>query len=146
MSSRCNQWRLSYCSVNNKVIHMVLHLHHVPGRLRVCLADLVGNSRAIIPLHSELLCVPGVQSASINSHTGSVTIFYRRNDFDLEAFWAALRRLGHLDEAAQAGPAISRAIDSAATNVASAFGEAVASALIKHVVDRSALSLIRLLI
>ncbi|MBL1257567.1 hypothetical protein [Methylocystis sp. Sn-Cys] len=123
---------------------MVLHLHHVPGRLRVCLANLVGHSRAIIPLHSALLSVPGVRSASINAHTGSVTVLYHRADFDLEAFWATLRRQGCLSD--QAGePAPSHSADSVATSAASGLGQALASALVKSLFDRSALSLVKLL-
>lgn len=124
---------------------MVLHLHHVPGRLRVCLANLIGHSRAIIPLHSALLSVPGVRSASINAHTGSVTVLYRSADFDLEAFWATLRREGCLtDQAAE--PTTSRSADSVVTGAASALGEALASAVVKSLFDRSALSLVKLLI
>lgn len=125
---------------------MVLHLHHVPGRLRVCLANLVGDSRAIIPLHSALLSVPGVRSASINAHTGSVTVLYHRADFDLEAFWATLRRQGCLSDQAGAEPAPSRSgADPIATGAASALGQALASALVKSLFDRSALSLVKLL-
>jgi hypothetical protein len=119
---------------------MVLHLHHVPGRLRVCLANLRGVSRAIVPLHSELLSLPGVEAASISPQTGSVTIYYRRNAFDLEIFWATLRRLGYLGEATHAEP-----VASARVNAVDAFGEALGAALVNYVVDRSALSLIRLL-
>lgn len=125
---------------------MVLHLHHVPGRLRVCLANLVGDSRAIIPLHSALLSVPGVRSASINAHTGSVTVLYHRADFDLEAFWATLRQQGCLTDQASAEPAASRSADSIVTGAASALGEALASAVVKSLFDRSALSLVKLLI
>lgn len=124
---------------------MVLHLHHVPGRLRVCLANLVGDTRAIIPLHSALLSVPGVRSASINAHTGSVTVLYHRADFDLEAFWATLRRQGCLSDQADAEPATSRGADSVATGAASAIGQALASTLAKSLLDRSALSLVKLL-
>ncbi|WP_330084093.1 hypothetical protein [Methylocystis iwaonis] len=123
---------------------MVLHLHHVPGRLRVCLANLVGHSRAIIPLHSALLAVPGVRSASINAHTGSVTVLYHRADFDLEAFWATLRRQGCLSD--QAGePAPSDSADTVPTGAVSGLGQALASALVKSLFDRSALSLVKLL-
>lgn len=125
---------------------MVLHLHHVPGRLRVCLANLIGDSRAIIPLHSALLAVPGVRSASINAHTGSVTVLYHRADFDLEAFWATLRRQGCLTDQASAEPAASRSADSVIGGAASALGEALASAVVKSLFDRSALSLVKLLI
>ncbi|MBU6526018.1 hypothetical protein OGR47_03185 [Methylocystis sp. MJC1] len=125
---------------------MVLHLHHVPGRLRVCLAKLIGDSRAIIPLHSALLAVPGVRSASINAHTGSVTVLYHRNDFDLEAFWGTLRRQGCLSDPSTAEPAVSSRRDSVAAGAASAVGEALASAVVKHLFDRSALSLVKLLV
>ncbi|HEY8162535.1 MAG: HMA2 domain-containing protein [Methylocystis sp.] len=126
---------------------MVLDLHHVPGRLRVCLAKLKGDSRAIVPLHSELLSIPGIESASISAQTGSVTIFYRRSELELDTFWATLRRLGYLDEATQAGPSShsARSTEALGASAASALGDALVSAVVKHFVDRSALSLIRLL-
>lgn len=125
---------------------MILHLHHVPGRLRVRLANLIGDPRAILPLHSALLTVPGVKSASINAHTGSVTVLYHRDAFDIEAFWATLREQGCLQDSARAEPEVSRKASSVATGVACAVGEALAAALVKHLFDRSALSLVRLLI
>ncbi len=125
---------------------MVLHLHHVPGRLRICLQKLKSNPRAIAPLHAELLSIPGVESASLNHHTGSVTIYYRRDAFEIKDFWARLHALDYLDDAPQAEPAAkSRAREAVVTSAASALGEALASAAIKHLIDRSAWSLIKLL-
>ncbi len=124
---------------------MVLHLHHVPGRLRICLQKLKSNPRAIAPLHAELQSIPGVESASLNHHTGSVTIYYRRNAFEIKDFWARLRALDYLDNAPQAEPAAPpRMREAVVTSAASALGEALASAAIKHLVDRSAWSLVKL--
>lgn len=139
---------------------MVLHLHHVPGRLRVRLALLKGHARAIVPLHCELLAIPGVRSASINAHSGSVTIFYDRARFETEALWSTLRRLGYLEPEPQSAAAPAIAAPAFATNViptgaaptgalASAVGgaiaEAVAGELVKHVLGRSAGALIRMI-
>jgi hypothetical protein len=126
---------------------MVLHLHHVPGRLRVRLARLQGHSRAIVPLHSELLAIDGVKSASINAHSGSVTILYDRDRFATEALWSTLRRLGYLDAEPQSAAAPSRsfaqtALASAATGT---IAEALAGEVVKHLLGRSAGALIRLI-
>ncbi|WP_159726745.1 HMA2 domain-containing protein [Methylosinus sp. Ce-a6] len=128
---------------------MVLDLHHVPGRLRVRLAGLRGYARAIVPLHSELLAIPGVKSASIRAHSGSVTIFYDRGCFEIESFWSTLRRLGYLDAASQtaesASPSSSRMNAVAATATAT-IAEAIVGEVVKHVLGRSAGALIRLIV
>jgi hypothetical protein len=121
---------------------MVLHLHHVPGRLRVCLARLKGNPRAVAPLKAELLAIEGVETAAIRVHSGSVTIVYDRLRFETEAFWATLLRLGYLDAAppkALPAPPRPNALASAAT-------AAIAEAVVAEVVKRSAGALIRLLV
>lgn len=122
---------------------MILHLHHVPGRLRICLQKLKGNGCAIAPLHAELLSIPGVESASLSSHTGSITIYYQRDRFRIQDFWERLRELGYLDGPPQTEPA--RRNDAVLKSAATAFGEALAAAAVKHLIDRSAGSLIKLL-
>ncbi len=77
---------------------MVLDFHHVPGRLRVRLAALKANRQAAIPLQAEVLALGGVQSASINSATGSLIVHYDQNRFALEALWATLRRLDYVEQ------------------------------------------------
>ncbi len=123
---------------------MVLHLHHVPGRLRICLQKLKGNRSAIPPLHAELLSIPGVESASLSPHTGSITIFYRRDDFRVQDFWERLRALGYLDSPPETEPVQRK--EAVLTSVTVAFGEALASAAVRHLLDRSAGSLIKLFI
>lgn len=132
---------------------MVLDLHHVPGRLRVRLAGLRGNPRAIVPLHCELLAIDGVKSASIRAHSGSVTIFYDRGRFETETFWSTLRRLGYLDAAPQSAasppwtaPTSSSRMETVAAAATSAIAEAVVGEVVKHVLGRSAGALIRLIV
>jgi hypothetical protein len=146
---------------------MVLHLHHVPGRLRIRLALLKGHARAIVPLHCELLAIPGVRSASVNAHSGSVTIFYDRARFETEALWSTLRRLGYLEPEPQSAAAPARATPARAvategspagalpkssfptgalaSAAAGAIAEAVAGEVVKHVLGRSAGALIRMI-
>jgi len=128
---------------------MVLDLHHVPGRLRVRLAGLRGNPRATVPLHSELLAIRGVKSASIRAHSGSVTIFYDRGCFEIESFWSTLRRLGYLDAASQtaasASPSSSR-MNAVAAAATATIAEVVVGEVVKHVLGRSAGALIRLIV
>jgi hypothetical protein len=125
---------------------MVLHLHHVPGRLRVRLARLKGHARAIVPLHSELLAIAGVKSASINIHSGSVTIFYDHSAFETEALWSTLRRLGYLDAEPQNAAAPRRSAAAALSSAATeAIVETIAGEVVKHVLGRSAGALIRMI-
>jgi hypothetical protein len=82
----------------------ILHLHHVPGRLRICLAMLKRNQSAVIPLRGELLAMQGVKSVSVNALTGSVIIYYDRDHFEVGIFWTTLRRLGFVDQVPQCMP------------------------------------------
>jgi hypothetical protein len=77
---------------------MLLDLHHVPGRLRVCLAMLKRNAPAARELPAALLAIRGVKSASVNSVTGSIILHYDRNSFDPAVFWAILHQLGYIDQ------------------------------------------------
>lgn len=85
---------------------MLLHFHHVPGRLRVALGGLKRNAQAAAPLQQALLAVPGVKSAAITTATGSVIIHYEKDRLGLEDFWTILRSHGHLSCAQQAQSAI----------------------------------------
>ncbi len=126
---------------------MILNLHHVPGRLRVCLAALKGNSQAIVPLHSELIAMEGVRSASLSPQTGSVIIYYDRHGFDIESLWTTLRRLGFLNSATHLAPARAlKKTDAVVSSAAAALSDALIDAILKHLFGRTASSLIRLLI
>jgi hypothetical protein len=126
---------------------MLLHLHHVPGRLRVCLERLRGDLSAVAPLNAELLSIPGVDSASLNPRTGSVTIYYQRDVFEIGTFWERLRELDYLGDPSSAESGVPcRLKEATVTKAASALGEALASAAVKHLIDRSAWSLLKLLV
>jgi hypothetical protein len=126
---------------------MVLHLHHVPGRLRVSLAALKKNREAIIPLRAELLAIPGVQSASINSITGSVIIHYDRNCFEPDAFWTILSQRGYVGQTPRcASPHTFDKMDAVASMAANAVVDALLGALLERCLGRPATTLVRLLI
>jgi len=130
----------------------VLHLHHVPGRLRVCLATLKRNEPAVIPLRAKLLAMQGVKSVSINSITGSVIVYYDRDRFEPEKFWTTLTRLGFLNHAPRCvSPCRTRdKADAIALNATAAVVQVVMKTLLGAILEqcmlRSAGALIRLLI
>jgi hypothetical protein len=126
---------------------MVLHLHHVPGRLRVRLSALKGNQNGAKALRSELLHVDGVQSLSVNPWTGSITLHYDRNRFEAAELWTRLRQLGYFCEASRRSPSPSISkTNPVITTAAEALAETLVSAALKHLFGRSAGALVRLLI
>ena len=126
---------------------MLLHLHHVPGRLRVCLAKLKRNARAAILLRAELIAIPGVKSVSINSLTGSIIVHYDRNGFEPEKFGSTLRRLGYIDEASLYAPCPAfRKADTVASAAANAVVKTLLGAVLEQCIGRTASTLIGLLI
>lgn len=126
---------------------MVLHVHHVPGRLRVRLRALRRNGSAVAPLRSKLLGLPGVRSASINPWTGSIIIHYDHASFEPETVWATLRRLGHVEQAPQHACAdLADTGEALVSAVASSIADALATAALEHLLGRSAGAVIRLLV
>lgn len=125
---------------------MVLHLHHVPGRLRVCLAALKRNEPAATRLRSTLLELEGVQSVSVNSGTGSVILHYNRDQFEPESLWTTLRDLGHLDQTSQRVADRPQNATGAACAATDAIVDALAAAALEHLLGRAAGTVIRALI
>ncbi|MGJ0426230.1 HMA2 domain-containing protein [Methylocystis sp.] len=126
----------------------VLYLHHVPGRLRVRLSALVRNEPAARILRLDLPTIAGVRSVSVNSTTGSLLVQYDRDSFELDAFWMALRSLGHIDwpPRALSDTAVNRIDASVLPAFANAAAEALIKALIGRLLERSAVMLIGLLV
>jgi len=125
---------------------MILHLHHIPGRLRVRLAKLRHNQRAVAPLRAELLTIRGVKSVSVNPYTGSILLHYYQNEYQPETFWLILRRLGYIGET---WPCAARGHSNQLRFIASAAARSAAKVLLSMLLERwlgySAGSLVRLL-
>ncbi len=73
---------------------MVAYLHHVPGRLRLKLPSLKGDSEIAAAVERDLAVIPGVTAAIANPVTGSLIIHYRHREIAAEDLWAALQALG----------------------------------------------------
>ncbi len=111
---------------------MLLHHHHVPGRLRVALGRLKGDRAGAGPLRAALLALPGVTAVSISPAIGSVTIHYALEQFAPEDFWETLRRFGVFNGAPQ--PA--RTPAPPAQPLAEAAADALAAALVETMAQR----------
>lgn len=72
----------------------MLHLHHVPGRLRLRLAALKGDGSAVARACAAARAVPGVVDVTANGATGSLVIHYAPHRLAPAGLWAALREKG----------------------------------------------------
>jgi hypothetical protein len=127
----------------------VLHCHHVPGRLRVCLVALKRNAAAAAALEAELLAIDGVNSASVTLATGSVIVHYERDRFDLDLFWTTLQRLGHVERGPRYAHSHGKTGGGAAeatAAVAQLVMETLLGVAVEQWLGRSAGALIRLLV
>ena len=133
---------------------MVRHLHHVAGRLRICLARLKRNAPEAVPLHAELLSIQGVNSVLLNSITGSVIIQYNPDSFDPEMAWKTLQRLGHVHQAPKRDLLPAKGGNNSAPSelrdlkrvVANAVLKTLVGAVVEQCLGRTAVTLIGLLI
>ncbi len=113
---------------------MLLHHHHVPGRLRVALARLKGDRAGAELLRQALLALTGVTAVSISPAIGSVTLHYASHEFSPEAFWETLRRLRLIGDAPEPAPV--RAAPIAARPLVDAAADALAAALVETIAQR----------
>jgi len=126
---------------------VLLHLHHVPGRLRLSLAGLKRNASGAAALREALLAIPGVTSTSASTPIGSVTIFYESGRLEMEQVWMALRDEGFLD-CPRCAPRWAAQIqqERIAAAVADAIGRTVLSILLQRLLGPAGGSLVELLI
>jgi hypothetical protein len=126
---------------------MLLHFHHVPGRLRVALGGLKRNAQAAASLQQALLAVPGVKSAAITTATGSVIIHYERERLEIEDFWAILRSEGHPCDTPEARTALwINPTHPVAVAIADALGREILSVALHGILGPTGGVLARLLI
>jgi hypothetical protein len=65
-------------------------MHHVPGRLRVRLAEVKGNPGKARNVVQQFTAMPGVASVESSTLTGSVVIYYDPNAADVNALLAGV--------------------------------------------------------
>jgi hypothetical protein len=125
---------------------MILYIHHVPGRLRVCLAMIKHNRPAAATITAALAEIHGVTSVAANPVTGSVTVLYDRECFDPSMFWGTLHRLGYIDQTPCRGCDNFDIADRPASTTGDYLAKAVLGSLLEQCVGRSAAALIGVLI
>lgn len=77
---------------------MRYYVHEVPGRLRVKIPSLRSSAEQAQKIQGLLHELSGVESASVNSVTGSVLVLYDRDAVDSEELLEALEDHGYLDK------------------------------------------------
>lgn len=122
---------------------MLLHFHHVPGRLRVELARIRRNSQAAEAAVEALRAIPGVTSVSSSPAIGSLTVTYDRGRVSPDRLTAALEELGCLGlQASGAVAPRGKALVSAAGDMAA---RALVEALLRRTLGDAGAALVRLL-
>ena len=124
-----------------------MHLHHVPGRLRLSLAGLKRNASGAAALRQALHAIPGITSTSTSTPIGSVTIFYESGHLEMEQVWMALREEGLL-HCPRCAPRWAAQVqqERIAAAVADAIGRTVLSMLLQRLLGPAGGSLVELLI
>jgi hypothetical protein len=75
---------------NNSSGIMSLHVHHVPGRLRLRLRHLQGRRGACNDASASAAAIEGVIEACANPATGSLTIHYDQGRLTAACLWRSL--------------------------------------------------------
>jgi cation transport ATPase len=78
---------------------MSYYLHEVPGRLRIQIPSLKRNSQSAQDVRDLLEGISGVESASVNTFTGSVTVHYDPETMSSRAILTLLTRENYIDVA-----------------------------------------------
>jgi hypothetical protein len=126
------------------------YLHHVPGRLRVCLPPIKRNATAARATCAAIVRTPGVTAVESNILTGSVIIRYDPAAVSFDALVDALAATNHVDRTRLALPPGSAATTADAWQTVAdgvAHGgwvvfRAASSVLVEKLVERSATALI----
>lgn len=123
---------------------MTCYYHHVPGRLRVRIPGLKGNTSLAGKVESCLRTFSGIEDLTINSVTGSVVIRYNRGATDSRRILLYLTDNGFIDleKAVTSGQYMNKS----AEKIGQTLGKAVFGAFVEKAFEKSALSLLAALI
>lgn len=123
---------------------MTCYYHHVPGRLRVRIPGLKGNTRFAGKVEESLRSCSGVEDLTINSVTGSVVIRYDSGATHSHRILLHLadNRFINLEEAVTSGQYMNKSAEKIGQNI----GKAVFGACVEKAFENSAFSLLASLI
>ncbi|HUK55845.1 MAG TPA: hypothetical protein VLY20_04225 [Nitrospiria bacterium] len=123
---------------------MSYYVHHVEGRLRVKSPFIKRSSATALEIKRLLGQIQGIESAEINTVTGSAVIYYEPKAVSSQEILDCLERAGYFD--------LSKAVTNdqhvyaAAAQTGGILWKALAGALVEQALQGSALSLIAVLI
>lgn len=123
---------------------MSYYCHQVPGRLRVKSPRLKGNPEAGDALQVLLQGLPGLRETTVNPLTGSLVVTFDPTRLRGEQILERLTEHGHFDPARAVTD--EEILNSAAAKAGKAVGKAVLSTMVEKAFERSALSLLAVLI
>jgi hypothetical protein len=122
---------------------MLEYVHFVPGRLRLKIPELRDQRRAA-EAGTYAGSIPVVERVVTNPATGSLTIYFQKNEFAIYDLWDRLCARGYACGPYPASPSsASVRPDNSAGN---RFGRAVLTAVVEAVLQHSAQALVRALL
>jgi hypothetical protein len=114
-------------------------LHHIPGRIRVCIPRIKGHPHLCRNIKDVAASVEGIHSVETNPVTGSVLVHYDRHDSEMaRRLGRVLERLDTLLEAADPEAAsFANVGEAAVTELGSLAEEIPVLAPLSHAVERT---------
>jgi copper chaperone CopZ len=123
---------------------MAYYIHNVPGRLRIKSPKVKGSDRNAAAVQDMLNAIRGINTASINTVTGSITVTYDNQVVKPDDILNTLQKAGYFD------PLKASTNDEYIHNMASKAGTTIGKVLFGTFVEKafegSALSLLAVLI
>ncbi len=123
---------------------MTYYLHETPGRLRIKIPGLRGDSETVNAIRDDLMRRRGVQDVQANPVTGSITVIHDPDDVKAHNVLEWFREQGAIEEGwdgrrpQMADPALSKA--------GAALGKALFGFAVDLALERSGLSLLAVLL
>jgi copper chaperone CopZ len=120
------------------------YFHVVPGRVRIRSRLVKADERAAGTIRAALQNLPGVESVSVSTLTGSVTVLFNPRQMDASSVLNRLSNAGYF----KPGQAVSSTqyLDSAASQLGQKVGKALLGVAVDRVLGGTPLSFIAALI
>lgn len=123
---------------------MAHYIHDIPGRLRVKMPAIKGNSNAAGELQRILDEIEGIDSTSVNTLTGSVIVNYDTRSLKSDVILDTLKERGYLDPSKVITN--DQYVEAAVSKVGGVISKALIGLFLEQVFEGSALSLLTVLI
>ncbi len=123
---------------------MDYYIHNVPGRLRLRTPLVKGNRASAKHVEGLVKQLRGVDSADVNTITGSVVVHYCRETISSDVILSTLENEGLFDSAKVVSH--DRYIHKSASKAGQVIGKFLFGALVEKAIENAGLALVRVMI